>query len=137
MSKRDPNSLPPEHFSPEIESDVLAYFDVIPNFVFGGRWYSKARYCLVFDPSTGGRCVMRRGAPLPSDEVVRKGRPYDLEPVGDEETADPVDWSGPLMEQYLYRRRRLSNQGKDEQRAHPGALGGLPVARWAGPGTRL
>lgn len=91
LKRNDPSSLPPENFNPADLSDVYAYFEVIPNFRWGDRWYSKARYDVHYHASVKGQTVCRRDTGSPPDP--------------DEETAEPVDWEK-LLAVYLAERER-------------------------------
>lgn len=103
MSRNDPDSLPPENFDPAIKADVMAYFRVIPNRPWAGRWFSKSRFVWVLDPETGAQVPAYREPP--HSQVC-------LNATTDADTADPVDWSV-LQEEYDYWRRRYGNQGYD------------------------
>lgn len=108
--------MPPENFDPEVEADVLAYFEVIPNWPLGTRWYSKERFGRVY--WNGAPMAMRRGE-------VWTGEPYS----GPEQTWDPVDWDV-LQPEYERVRARLLREGYDEVRAGEYAMKQMP--RWMG-----
>lgn len=91
MSKNDPDSLPPENFDPKYETDVMAYWHVIPNYRVGPKWYSKKRYALIYGPKMAVHIVNRDD---PASPLVDVGS-----------TADPLDWKL-LMPEYLKWRHR-------------------------------
>lgn len=82
------------------ECDYAAYHHVNPNWPFGGHWFSKERF---------GKVVWK-GAVLPWERATQRVVSDAASEPAD--TADPVDWTGPLMDEYLYWRQRFHAQGK-------------------------
>lgn len=76
---------------------MLAYQQVNPNFPFGGQWFSKERYAIVWHKG-------RRWPFHVADKRLIES------PRSEPDSYDPVDWSE-LMEKYLYWRSRYQKQG--------------------------
>ena len=96
--EKEQSWLPPENFDPENEADVLAWERVIPNWRFGGHWFSKERYGLCLH--MGGHSLLRREGHVPIEDVA-------AEAVNG---ADPWDWEANYPA-YLYWRSRYGKQG--------------------------
>lgn len=90
LKRNDPDCLPPEDFDPGSEIDVETYFEVIPNFRYAGKWWSKDRYCLSITQHSTRLVRVSDGVVDPSAEA------------GD---YDPLDWAE-LLPAYKEKRRR-------------------------------
>lgn len=95
--------MPKENFDPLVEADFMAYQKVIPNFQFGGHWFSKERF---------GLCTLN-GHRYPFETAEKRiVKNPQSEPA---ETADPCDWEV-LQPEYEYWRNRYLAQGYTHMR---------------------